>query len=63
VKEVQSSILQRLNLPSEVRLAITYTQPEKRRVGMIVYADGVKWNPGGGEGLYVYKTAGWTKIV
>jgi len=39
------------------------TEPEKPRQGMIRYADGTAWNPGSGEGLYVYKTAGWTFIV
>lgn len=39
------------------------TAPAKPRQGMIRYADGTAWNPGSGEGLYVYKTAGWTFIV
>ena len=38
--------------------------PERVTVGLVAYADGVGWNPtGGGEGLYIYKSTGWTKIV
>lgn len=39
--------------------------PHKPRIGMIVYADGTDWNPDGasGEGLYVYKSGGWTFIA
>ena len=32
--------------------------PSKPRAGMVVYADGVNWNPGSGEGLYEYTIAG-----
>lgn len=31
-------------------------------VGRVAYADGVTWNPGSGEGLYVYKSTGWKFI-
>lgn len=32
--------------------------PERVAIGMVMYADGVNWNPDGvsGEGLYVYKS-------
>ncbi len=33
--------------------------PTKVRDGMVRYADGTKWNPGGGEGLYIYYAAAW----
>lgn len=39
---------------------ILYIAPTKPRVGMIVYADGTSWNPGGGAGLYEYTGAGAT---
>lgn len=32
--------------------------PLKPRVGDERYADGVNWNPGSGEGKYVYKSTG-----
>ena len=35
----------------------------KPRVGDIRYADGTKWNPSGGEGIYFYNGSGvWTKL-
>lgn len=34
-------------------------EPKKRRKGMIVYADGVSWNPGSGEGVYRFNGASW----
>lgn len=47
-----------------VQLDIAYKVPAKPRVGMLVYADGTKWNPGSGEGLYVWKSdAAWHHIV
>jgi hypothetical protein len=31
--------------------------------GKLAWADGTKWNPGSGEGLYVYTSAGvWEKL-
>jgi hypothetical protein len=49
---------------TSVRLAVSYTPPDKPRPGMIVYADGVKWNPGSGEGLYYYTLAGtWLRGI
>lgn len=34
-----------------------------RRRGLLAYADGVAWNPGGsGEGHYWYNGSGWTKL-
>lgn len=42
---------------------IRYNPPERLRKGMVVYADGVEWNPGSGEGLYRYNLAGnWVFI-
>ena len=36
--------------------------PERYGVGYIAYADGTNWNPGSGEGLYIYKTTGWVLL-
>ena len=33
--------------------------PSKPRPGMIVFADGVNWNPGSGAGYYGYKGTTW----
>lgn len=34
------------------------TAPLRPRVGDERYADGVNWNPGSGEGKYIYKSTG-----
>ena len=37
--------------------------PTKPRQGMIRYADGTNWNPGGGEGIYFFNSGGtWVKL-
>lgn len=47
----------------EGRRDVQYVEPTKPRVGQLAYADGTKWNPGGGEGLYYNNSAGtWSKI-
>jgi hypothetical protein len=30
--------------------------------GMIVYTDGVSWNPGSGQGIYAYYNSAWNKL-
>lgn len=37
--------------------------PTDPKIGQVAYADGTNWDPGSGEGLYLYKSAGWTFIV
>ena len=39
-----------------------HVAPSKVKVGMMRYADGTDWNPGSGEGVYVYTSAGWAKL-
>lgn len=47
----------------EGRQAINYNEPTKKRPGQLAYADGTKWNPGDGQGLYVYTIAGvWRRL-
>ena len=41
---------------------VLYQAPSKPREGQLVYAKS-PWNPGSGDGLYVYKSGGWTFIV
>ncbi len=44
---------------SERMITKFYEEPEKLRDGMLVYADGTDWNPGSGEGAYLYYNAVW----
>lgn len=45
------------------RMKVLYVSPTKLQPGMIVYADGVSWNPGAGEGLYRRTLAGAWVLV
>lgn len=36
-----------------------YSPPDKLRDGMLRYADGTSWDPGSGEGAYLYYNAVW----
>lgn len=45
-----------------LKLDITYREPVKPRNGMLVYADGTKWDPGSGEGFYGYESGSWIKF-
>jgi hypothetical protein len=58
-----SEISRNFNEADAVDLRQTHKSPKKPRVGMVAYADGTDWDPGSGEGLYVYKSGGWTFIV
>jgi hypothetical protein len=38
-------------------------EPTRKRAGMVVYADGVNWSPGGlGEGIYCYYAGSWKRL-
>lgn len=41
---------------------VHYVAPDKPRDGMKRYADGTQWDPGGGEGLYIYYNGVWNKM-
>lgn len=44
-------------------LDVTNVAPTRPRQGMIRYADRTNWNPGSGEGIYFYNSAGsWVKL-
>jgi hypothetical protein len=45
-----------------VQFVIRYAAPDRPRIGLVVYADGTLWNPGSGEGLYVYTSGGWVAL-
>ena len=36
--------------------------PARPREGLIVFADGTEWNPGGGKGAYQYLSGAWVKL-
>lgn len=45
------------------QMTVMYAAPSKPRTGWLVYADGTSWNPGSGEGVYVYTSGGaWSKL-
>ena len=45
-----------------LELRTTHQAPTRPRNGMIVHADGTDWDPGYGEGLYVYQD-GWQVLA
>lgn len=40
-------------------LDMQYRAPVKPRDGLVVLADGTKWNPGSGAGFYGYRAGTW----
>lgn len=52
-----------VNSISEGHMDVTNVVPAKPRAGDIRYADGTNWNPGSGEGLYLYLSTGaWSSL-
>jgi hypothetical protein len=45
-----------------LELRPVYNEPARRVEGMIVFADGTEWDPGGGQGVYVYAGGVWVKL-
>ena len=45
-----------------IRCTTLFVEPTKKRDGDIVFADGTEWNPGNGQGLYVYRNGAWVKL-
>jgi hypothetical protein len=43
-------------------LQVLHVAPDKPRDGMIVFADGTNWNPGGGSGAYAYHDGAWVDL-
>ena len=42
---------------------VSNVAPSKPRTGDIRHADGTNWNPGAGEGVYIYLSTGaWSKL-
>lgn len=46
-------------LQTNIQLVQLNVAPTKPRSGLVVYADGTNWNPGSGEGIYVFRGAAW----
>lgn len=41
---------------------ISYVEPAKKEDGLVVYADGLKWNPGNGAGFYYWNGSIWVQL-
>ena len=63
VRDELRAIARELSEMEVVDLRTTHRDPIRPREGMIVYADGTDFDPGQGEGLYVYKDGAWTKLA
>ena len=40
-------------------LPVLHVAPTRPRTAQVVFADGTDWDPGSGEGLYIYYAAAW----
>lgn len=45
-----------------VLLPELHAAPTRPRKGLIVFADGIDWNPGAGAGIYAYHGGIWNKL-
>jgi len=63
VEELERLLLWMRNIEVEsVKLAQLNAAPARYQDGMIVYADGTNWNPGGGQGIYARYAGAWNKL-
>ena len=58
-KELQEWALRGL---TGLRFVPLHAPPVRPRVGDVIYADGADFDPGSGEGLYVYTSGGWVAL-
>ena len=42
---------------------VHFREPADKRRGHVAYADNVGWQPGQGEGLYLYDGSAWRKVT
>lgn len=56
------AISQEFTNPDFLSMAVRYRDLTKPREGMLMYADGVSFNPGQGEGPYVYINGAWKPL-
>jgi hypothetical protein len=59
VQEELLRISQAIEVLALGHLPVTYVEPAKPYDGMLRYADGYYWNPGSGEGAYIYYGGAW----
>lgn len=52
-----------LSEQKSVELRPSHAPPLKPRTGMVIYADGIDWNPGNGAGLYYWNGSTWVSLV
>ena len=62
VQEEFFRLAQATAVVDNVVLKVTYVAPVYVVEGMVVYADGTTWNPGGGRGLYQRVSGAWVKL-
>jgi len=56
-------ISQEFNGPFPViPLQVVFREPDRPRDGMLVFADGTRFNPGSGRGVYEYRDGAWQKL-
>ena len=49
-------------LTPHVVFSVLAVEPAKPALGLVVYADGVQWDPGSGAGLYRYNGSAWVFV-
>ncbi len=60
VAQELQKIAQAIDTPDQfLTLEKLYAAPTKYRDGTIIYADGTTFNPGSGEGAYIYYALAW----
>jgi len=63
VRDIESRASSAITLLAAGHLDVINAAPTKPRQGDIRYADGTQWNPGSGEGMYFYNSAGIWKFL
>lgn len=51
-----------MNRPAGLFFDVLHEEPPKPQDGMVAFADGTDWNPGGGGGLYQRVAGAWVKL-
>jgi hypothetical protein len=62
VQEELQAVARAMAEQTEVQFAPLGREPDKPRDGLVVHADGVNWDPGSGEGPYVWYNSTWNFI-
>lgn len=63
IQDMFNEIATVLDVVRDGHLDVVYSAPAKPQQGDIRYADGTSWNPGSGEGIYFYNSAGaWVQL-